>query len=98
MTAEVHTCNNLVCHELLIPEDDYFVLKKIPEAAVPEALASTFEVLSCRHAEDRLDTKEGRVKGEQYGCIRMVWVQSIREDTADNSGIMDVSRRLVSDR
>ena len=24
----------------------------------------------------------------------MVWVQSIREDTADNSGIMDVSRRL----
>lgn len=97
------TCNNLVRHELFIPEDDYSVLKKIPEAAVPEALASTFEVLSCRHVEDRLDTKEGCVKGKQYGCIRMVWVQSIRERTADNSGIIDVSRRLypkktVSDR
>ena len=68
--------------------------RKISEAAVPEALASTFEVLSCRHAEDRLDTKEGCVKGEQYGCIRMVWVQSIREHTADNRGIIDVSRRL----
>ena len=38
--------------------------RKIPEAAVPEALASAFEVLSCRHAEDRLDTKEGCVKGD----------------------------------